>query len=176
MAPFRYYKCVNTPGLWNHKTQLITFALVVDDFGVKYVNKADVDHLIASIKPTYTLTKDWTGNLYCGIKLGWDYNKWTIDISNPRYIKKKLEEYEHVVQKKPQHCPYSPEPKQFGSKAQRPLPGNTSLLLDDKGKKHIQKIVGSILYYARAVDMRVLMALSTIAMSQAKPTAKTMEQ
>jgi hypothetical protein len=64
------------------------------------------------------------------------------------YIKKKLQEYEHVVPTKPRHYPYSPEPKQFGSKAQRPLPSDTSPLLDDKGKKRIQKIVGSILYYA----------------------------
>ncbi len=69
------------------------------------------------------------------------------------------------IQKKTQHCPYSPKPKQFGSKVQRPLPGNDSKLLDDRGKKRIQKFVGSILYYSRAVNMTVLMALSTIAMS-----------
>ncbi len=176
MAPFGYYKCVNTPGLWYHETQPITFTLVIDDFGVKYVDKADVDHLIASIKTTYTLTKDWTGHLYCGIELGWDYDKWAINISMLGYIQTRLKKYEHVVPKKPQHCPYSPEPKQFGSKAQRPLPSNTPPLLDNKGKKRIQKITGSILYYARAVDMTVLMALSTIAMSQAKPTENTMER
>ncbi len=32
-----------------------------------------IDHLIASIKKAYTLTKDWTGNLYCIICLDWDY-------------------------------------------------------------------------------------------------------
>jgi hypothetical protein len=176
LAPSGYYECVNTLGLWYHETQPITFTLVVDDFGVKYVDKAYVDHLVASIKTTYTLTKDWTGNLYCGIKIGWDYDKRTINISMPGYIEKKLEEYEHVVKKKPQHCPYSPEPKQFSSEAQQPLPGNTSPLLDDKGKKRIQNIIGSILYYAQAVDMMVLIALSTIAMLQAKPTEKTMER
>jgi hypothetical protein len=90
-------------------------------------------------------------------------------------LRKKMQEYGHVVPKKPQHCPYSLEPKQFGSKAQRPLLGDTSPLLDDKGKKRIQKFVGSILYYACAVDMMVLMALSTIMMSQAKPMENTME-
>ncbi len=94
----------------------------------------------------------------------------------PGYIKKKLQEYGHVVPKKPQHCPYLSEPKQFGSEAQWPLPGDTSPLLDDKGEKCIEKIVGSILYYACAVDMTVLMALSTIAMSQAKPTENTMKR
>ncbi len=91
----------------------------------------------------------------------------------PGYIKNKLQEYEHVVKTKPQHCPYSPEPKQFGSKAQRPLPGDSSPFLDDKGKKRVQKIIGSILYYACAVDMTVLMMLSTLAISQARPTENT---
>jgi hypothetical protein len=48
---------------------------MVDDFGVKYVNQDNSDHLIVSIKATYTLTEDWMGDLYCGIKLDWDYKK-----------------------------------------------------------------------------------------------------
>jgi hypothetical protein len=73
LAPFGYFKHVNTPGLWYHESRLISFTLVVDDFGVKYINKEDVDHLVTCIKTTYTLTKDWMGNLYCSIALGWDY-------------------------------------------------------------------------------------------------------
>jgi hypothetical protein len=69
LAPFGYYKSVNTPGLWRHESWPLTFTLMVDDFGVKFVNKEDVDHLISSIKKTYTLTEDWMGNLYCGINL-----------------------------------------------------------------------------------------------------------
>ena len=58
LAPFGYHKCVNTPGLWRHETRAISFTLVVNDFAVKYVMKDDVDHLIASIKSMYALTKD----------------------------------------------------------------------------------------------------------------------
>ena len=47
LAPFGYYKCVNMPGLWPHKTRAISFILVVDNVGVKYVKKEDVDHLQA---------------------------------------------------------------------------------------------------------------------------------
>jgi hypothetical protein len=111
LALYGYYECVNTPGLWYHESRQITFTLVVDDFGVKYVNQDDVNHLIASIKKTYTLTEDWTGDLYCGIKLRWDYENRTINISMPGYIKKKLQEFEHATPTKPQHCPYSPAPK-----------------------------------------------------------------
>jgi hypothetical protein len=69
LAPFGYTECVNTPGLWKHETQPNLFTLIVNNFGVKYVSKNDVDHLIASIETIYTLTEDWTGNLYCGITL-----------------------------------------------------------------------------------------------------------
>jgi hypothetical protein len=53
---FGYFDIVNTPGLWSHKTRPISFTLVVDNFGVKYVNKEYVEHPIASIKKTYNLT------------------------------------------------------------------------------------------------------------------------
>ena len=66
LAPFGYFESTNTPCLWYHKTHPIAFSLVVDNFGVNYGNKDDVDHLIARMKKDYLLTKDWTGNLYCG--------------------------------------------------------------------------------------------------------------
>jgi hypothetical protein len=175
LAPFGYYKCVNTPGLWYHVLHPISFALVVDDFGVKYVGKEHADHLIASIKSTYKkLTEDWTGSLYCGIILEWDYIGRTVDISMPGYIKKKLQEYKHLLPGKIQNCPYSPEPKTFGLDAQSPLMPDATPLLDAGGIKQIQQIVGSILNYAHTIDMIVLIALSSIAVEQTKATEKTM--
>ena len=176
LAPFGYSESVNTPGLWTHKSCPISFTLVVDDFGVKYAAQEDVDHLIRSIKHTYSLTEDWTGNLYCGITLEWDYINRTVNISMPGYIKKKLQEYNHIMPKKMQTCPYSPQPKRFGTKAQAPLPPDSSPKLDAKGIKWVHQIVSSILYYACRVDMTVLMALSSIAVEQTKATEKTMDR
>jgi hypothetical protein len=75
LAPFGYHESTNTPSLWYHKSCPITFTMVVDDFGVKYVSKDDVNHLITSIKMDYTITKDWLGDLYCGIQLDWDFHE-----------------------------------------------------------------------------------------------------
>ena len=147
----------------------ISFTLVVDDFGVKYANKDDVEYFMTSLQSTYKLTADWTGDLYCVITLGWDYNMRYVDISMPGYIKKKLQEYGHVVPNRLQSCPYAPEPKKFEATAQAPAPPNDTPKLNDAGIKRVQKIVGSILYYARAMDMTVLMALGSIAMEQQKP-------
>jgi hypothetical protein len=162
------------PGLWQHKTRPILFTLVVDNFGVKYVGKEHVDHLIWCIKQKYELTKDWMGNLYCGIKLNWDYNARTLDISMPGYIKTLLLKYKHQMPSKQQHCPYAPSPKQYGTNTQAPLPDNISPNLSPEKIKEIQRVIGSILYYAWAVDITVLMALSSIAIEQSKGTTNTM--
>jgi hypothetical protein len=58
LAPHGYYECINTPGLWRHEWRPITFTLVVDDFGVKYVRKEHADHLVASLKTKYKLVED----------------------------------------------------------------------------------------------------------------------
>ena len=63
------------PGLWKQDTQPIQFTLVVDDFGVKYTRKEDVEHLQSVIERDYTVTADWTGNRYIGITLNWDYKQ-----------------------------------------------------------------------------------------------------
>jgi hypothetical protein len=96
LAPHGYFKCVHTPGLWRHATRPITFTLVVDNFGMKYTWQEDIDHLIECIKKKYELTKDWDGDLYCGIRLKWDYKARTLDISMPGYILKQLQKYKHA--------------------------------------------------------------------------------
>jgi hypothetical protein len=40
-----YQQSKVTPGYWHHEWCPISFTLVVDDFGMKYINKTDVDHL-----------------------------------------------------------------------------------------------------------------------------------
>ncbi len=87
---------------------------MVDDFGVKNISKDDVVHLMKSLHSRYTLTEDWTGDLYRGINLVWDYKKREVDISMPGYIKKKLQEYGHIFPQRIKQCPYTPEPRQFG--------------------------------------------------------------
>ena len=49
----------------------------------------------------------------------------------------------------------------------------TSPLLDKNGIKFVQQVVGSLLYYARAIDGSMLPALNTIGTEQAKPTKQT---
>jgi hypothetical protein len=77
---------------------------------------------------------------------------------------------------KPQHCPYAPAPKRYGAKAQALLPVNILPKLSPNKIKKIQRIIDSILYYAQAVDITILMALSSIAIEQSKGTTNTMHK
>ncbi len=148
----------------------------MDNFGVKCVGKEHVDHLISCIKQKYELTEDWTWDLYCGIKLLWDYDARTLNILMPRYIEKLLLKYKHHMPTCPQHCPYAPVPKQYGKVAQTPLQVDISPKLSPKELKEIQCVKGSVLYYACAVDITVLMVLSLIAIKQLNSTTNTMEK
>ena len=74
LSPFGYHPTKRAPGLWKHETRTITFFLVVDDFGFKYVGCKHVDHLVNAIKTDYSITCDWEGILYCGVNIKWDYN------------------------------------------------------------------------------------------------------
>jgi hypothetical protein len=106
--------------------------------GLNMKQKNNIDHLIGAIKSTHNLTKNWTGNLYCGITLDWDNENRTVDISMWMmlgYIKKKLQDYKHVMSIHVQNCPYSPAPKQYGSKAQAPLHPDQCPHLNEKGIK-----------------------------------------
>ena len=63
LAPGGYYEVPHTPGLWNHISQPVSFTLVVDNFGVKYVGEENIQHLIQSLKKTSQSRK--TGLEHC---------------------------------------------------------------------------------------------------------------
>jgi hypothetical protein len=65
--------------------------------------------------------------------LEWDYVGRTVDILMPGYVKKKLQEYKHLLPGRIHNCPYSPESKKFGSDVQAPLMPDATPVLDDGG-------------------------------------------
>jgi hypothetical protein len=63
----------------------------------------------------------------------------------------------------------------YGKDNQAPTPSDESPLLDKAGKKCVQQIVGTFLYYARAVGPTIVMALSDLSLQQSAPTENTMK-
>jgi hypothetical protein len=81
----------------------------------------------------------------------------------PGYIIKQLQRYKHASPNHPQHCAFYPQPKQYSSAAQQPIAPDTAPPLSKENNKQVQHIIGSILNCARAINLTVLMAISTIA-------------
>ena len=94
----------------------------------------------------------------------------------PGYIKKQLSKYKHPTPKRPQHAPFPCAPKAYVKLAQDPIATDNSPPAGQEGITHVQKVVGSILYYARLVDSTPLVALNTLASEQAHATEKTIKK
>jgi hypothetical protein len=146
---------------------------VVDDFGIAYVGKQHAEHLIQAIENDYEFTKDWTGTLYCGITIQWNYQKRTTRLSMPGYIPAALHKYRHPAPKNPQHAPHTCNKPTYGATQQLTSPIDTTDLASEPDKKRIQKVTGTLLFYARAVNPTMLMTISTIAAQQSKATQLT---
>ena len=96
-----------------------------------------------------------------------------LDISMGKYIPKLLAKFKHDRPKRSQHSPFRAPAKKYGTAAQDPLEPDTSNKISEIRKVRIQQVIGGLLYYARAVDLTILTALSAIASQQASPTEQT---
>jgi len=168
-----YYQSDHTPGFWKHKWRPICFSLVVDDFGVKYVGEEHAHHLINVLKEHYEVATDWEGKKYNGITLDWDYDRREVHLSMPGYCKEALIRFNHTLQKI-NHQPYKHNEPKYGAKIQYAEQPDASPKLGKEETKFIQQVTGTFLYYARAVDPTMLVALSAIASEQASPTEATL--
>jgi hypothetical protein len=172
LAPFGYYPARHTAGLWLHKTRPISFTLIVDDFAVKYVGKHHAEHLRNALLRTYELATDWTATVYSGMTLKWDYNKLICNIYMPGYVSNVLSKFQHDCPKHPHHTPSRYVTPVYGAKTQYATRDETPPITAQQCIT-IQKVTGSVLYYARAVDPTVLMPLNDIATEQTRVTEKT---
>ena len=79
----------------------------------------------------------------------------------------------HDIPFKPQHAPFRHATINYGTKQKFANSPNASPKLDDTGIKRIQAIVSALLYYGRAVENKLLVALSKLGFTQAAATKLT---
>ena len=96
----------------------------------------------------------------------------------PNYIHKVLQRFKHPTPKRQQLSPHHSASFQPMTKGQRQYADtpDTTPLLNKQDTTMVQSIVGSLLYYGRAIDNTILPALNTLAASQAKPTNTTLKK
>ena len=135
LAKHGYYQSKIIPGLWKHETRPIIFSLVVDDFGIKYINKQDVEHLMSVLKENYDVTEDWNGERYIGLHMRWDYKGKQVHVAMPGYVQKALAEFQHELKRRKQYSPFPCATKKYGKEAQLVQEPKPSPPLGKEGQK-----------------------------------------
>jgi hypothetical protein len=161
--------------LFRHETRNITFALVVDDMGIKYARVEDVEHLAATIAPHWKVKLDYTGSQFLGMNLKWEYErkpKPRVTITSPTVIPKAIARFRD----KPSQGRETPTPytdPTYGKRVQM-APFDDSPLAPAASIQRAQEINGVLSHYARVVDYSLLEGVTRLAMTQAQPTVDTM--
>ena len=94
----------------------------------------------------------------------------------PGYVVQALKKFQHTKPTRVQHAPHKWNQPTYGKCVQYATSPDTTKLLDKKGTRLVQSIVGTFLYYARAIETPILVALNEIGTQQSAPTEKTRQE
>jgi hypothetical protein len=172
-AKYGYTPTPSTPGLWCHESRNVSFCLVDNNFGVKYVGKHNADHLVKALQDLYTISTNWKGELYCGLTMKWNYPQQYVDISMPGYVPAALHKFRHDTPTSREDAPHKWNRPAYGAKIQYAPNFDSSTPLNKSQVTRLQQVIGMLLYYSIAVDPTVLAALGTIAAAQSNATNHT---
>ena len=108
--------------------------------------------------------------------IDWDYKRREVHLSMLSYVQDALTRFHHARPPTPQDQPHPHVKPTYGAKVQYAAGKDESPAVSPKEKKFIQKVTGTFLYYARAVDATIIQDLGSIATQQASPTKTTMKK
>ena len=112
------------------------------------------------------MSEDWEGATFAGMDLQWDYaprhRDRTCRLLMEGYIRDLLHREGHSPPAKPKLSPHKHCKIIYGAKHQYSDTEDTSPALNAAGVTRVQQIVGALLYYGRAVNNKLLVALSAI--------------
>ena len=164
------YMQTGTTCLCRHATNSVTFTLVVDDFGVKYMREADAYDLIHCLQLYYEITIKKIPTKYLGLTIAVDKKAREVRMSAPGMIAKALKQF----------APFSTAPfavyvpPRFRSAAQKPATPDISPLLTADEHHRLQCLLaGVLLYYCLAIASTGLPAVTAIESALAHATQLT---
>ena len=91
----------------------------------------------------------------------------------PNYVSEALQKFQHPAPYRPEHAPHDWTKPAYGQRQQFVTPHNDSNPLDQDEINRVQQVVGTFLYYARAIDSTAMVAINSISGEQAKATENT---
>jgi hypothetical protein len=172
--------CRHTPGLFRHRTRKsIFFATWVDDFIIKSNPRTtDLKFLTSILSKKYPVKFTLHATAYIGYRVTLfrhptnpSLDSLTIDM--PDYVTSALQALSFV----PTSTPNSPilyEPPVYGATTQYDHVDSTPAATAAQ-QTYLRKAIGSLRYYAQAIDSTILLAVSRLASAQSHPTTQSMQ-
>ena len=170
-----YFQLPMIPSVFRNESGSIRFTLVVDDFAVVWKEQRDIDHLITTLTKLYSVKVNWLGSKYLGMNIAINREKRHVTISMPGYIDKLLQKV------RPQGIKGASTPAIYTAPNYH-HPKNQLSTMDgsppatEAEKKLLQSIVGTLLYYARAVDPSLCTAVHELGSVQSDPSQNDMRK
>ncbi len=143
-----YTQSKTTSGLWTHEWHPITFSLVIDNLGVKYIGEEHAQNLLQMVQKYFTCSFKKEGERYCRLTIKCDFVGKKVHLLMQSYIEKALKRFQHPPPIVLQDQPHQQVKKMYGAKVQLANPLNISPPLDKAGSKFIQEVTGVFLYLA----------------------------
>ncbi len=132
------------------------FSLVVDDFGVRYGSQSDIDHLEKTLQLNdYKITVRPDVDQYLGMNIAFNRTHTAVTISIPGYVHKMLTRFRPQFldpAHRPARTPGRYIAPVYGRKSPQLTSFEDSPRLPPESITELQAIIGTLLYYARAVD------------------------
>jgi hypothetical protein len=94
----------------------------------------------------------------------------------PGYIKTALHKYQNASPARPEHTPHTWNPLIYGEKKQFVNDKTSRPTLSDKDVNKLQQLTGTLLYYARAIDPKLIMPINVLASEQSNATEVTADK
>ena len=94
---------------------------------MKYVDKADMDHLLVCLREKYPVKGDWDARQYIGINLNWNYTDGEVLLSMKDCVQQALKQFKHDTPKQTRYGPSKVEAIQYGAKVQYSHPVDNTL-------------------------------------------------
>ena len=134
-----------------------------------------MDHLIHTLTALYQVKINWKGSKYLGMDIAINRKQRHVTLTMPKYIDRLL------CKVKPEgvkgsNTPAIYTPPNYANPGAQRATIDASELASEDDKKLLQSVVGTLLYYSRAVDPSICTAVHELGSIQSKPSQNDMRK
>ncbi len=143
--------------------------------GLGWTNRAHMDHFIDTLTKLYQIKINWEGTRYLGTDIAINRIERHVTLSMPKYIDRLLCKIRpDGIRGSNTPAVYAP-PNYANSGAQKATVDKSQLASEDD-KNKLQSVVGTLLYYSRAVDPSICTAVHELGSIQFNPSQNDMKK